>query len=180
MPMKCSKGDLMPSGLTYSRFDSVLERDGAALLRLTFLLSREKDAARELFSLQCPAHRAFRHYGADGGTGGFLRVCSQLSIHDELLSARRSVLPHPADEAAHCRDFSAPSCNLINLCYTEARRTGSRHGPDGSASVSTTSAELSRRKRETAAYGRQNREMQIRCVECREMVLCPQHFIRSR
>ena len=48
MPMKCSKGDLMPSGLTYSRFDSVLERDGAALLRLTFLLSREKDAAREL------------------------------------------------------------------------------------------------------------------------------------
>ena len=38
----------MSSHTVSSRFDECLERNGASLLRLTFLLSREKGAAEEL------------------------------------------------------------------------------------------------------------------------------------
>ena len=85
----------MPSGMTYSRFDELLERDGAALLRLTFLLSREKAAAREL-AFQSLLRLAARK-DDDAGDGRLFLFTSAFRLCEDWFA--RKLRKKPGEEA---------------------------------------------------------------------------------
>ena len=83
----------MSSHTVSSRFDECLERNGASLLRLTFLLSREKGAAEEL-AFQSLLRLAARPE-ADAGDDRLFLFSTALRLCEDWFSRKLRKKPRP-------------------------------------------------------------------------------------